>query len=244
MGRLGHVTWWACCIFLGCRPSSDPLPDGGSIDAGTLPGVVRAFTCVPAPPGNLQDVLDMDARPGETVAIRATASACQFELLLQRTGGSLRLDREPSGYLVGTSEGATGHGAICFANIHHRVDTAAPRLSQGREGHRIDRVDVECAVELEGGNWSQVGVVVEGGTDWAAWPSSVTWDEALGTWKVAWIRDSRFQFLSLNERGRPPSDGLFETEIRSTSTGPVPFKTTKVNDQTLSDPSVTDGGVP
>lgn len=234
-------------LGVSCTPSKPPTLNPSAPEAA--PGreglqVVREFTCVP-PASSADDVLFViDGRPEESVAIRPSGGNCQFELVLKRSSSDVLLTQKPGGYLVGVSTGAPGRGAVCVSNIIHGLDTAAPNVALADKAHRIERVTLECAVEWSDNEWTSLSTIVEGSNDFAAWPSYVAFNEETKQFKVGWVRDFSFQFLNISDRGRPSSDGLYETVFSVLQQRVTPVSTTKLADTVASDSSVTVGGAP
>jgi hypothetical protein len=247
---LGNSAWAACFLLFfstACAPSRPPSQeekDSEKPPARTGIEVVREFTCVP-PSTNDDDILfALEGRSTESVAIRPEGNDCQFALILKRPFGDVTLTGQPGGYLLGTSDGQAGRGALCVSNIVHGLDTAGSNVSPSSTAHRIQRVDLECSVELAPNQWSRLFTVVQGGSDFAAWPSWVAFDESKSQWVAGWVRDFSFQFLNISDRGRPETDGVYETAFTITQDQLVLGATRKVADQVASESSVTMGGTP
>lgn len=240
----------ACCLLLvsaACAPSRPPSLEDKDLESPpprTGLEVVREFTCVP-PSSNDDDVLfSLEGRSTESVAIRPQGSNCQFALILKRPSRDLVLTNRPGGYLLGVSDGQPGRGALCVSNIVHGIDTAASNVASTSMAHRIQRVDLECSVELAADQWSPLFTIVQGGSDFAAWPSWVTFDDSRKQWVAGWVRDFSFQFLNISDRGRPETDGVYETSFTISQEQLVLGATRKVADRVASESTVTMGGAP
>lgn len=169
---------------------------------------VKGFTCERDAVGSSgHDFHDVAGRPGDRLALRPAQGPCQFDLLLRAASGAESvLSLRSGGFLIAASSSAPGGGAaICVSNIVHSPDS-----KHAEEGvHEIHGVSIECAVE-RAGVWSPLATIVPPEGSAAAWVGGlrVAGDSL---YAVGWVRDFSFQLLNLDNAGRPPDDGVYET---------------------------------
>jgi len=203
---------------------------------------VKEFLCVPDAVAGTVDVADVAGIPGATVAIEPNG-LCTFDLVFRRGPGEravLSSSDSPGGYLLAVGGvSPSGRAVVCASNIRHGMSEDASRGAAGRVHSTIDSVSLECAVEGDEG-FGPLTTVVEPDGDWAAWAMGLEEaNDGSGAFRVLWMRDFSFQFLNLNNRGRPETDGIYATTFETDEEGaPVALTVEKLMDGVMGEDAV------
>ena len=175
--------------------------------------VDHSFQCDSGAVGAELDVAEVAGAHGH-VSIRP-AGDCTFDLLHRSAPGATAevLSAAPGGYLlVAAASGPTGETVVCGSNVHHEADPEAASAGGAATFRRSTSVPLECA-SLRGHQWARTRTVVAAEPTWAAWIVDVVAGPEPHRFRIRWIRDASFQFLNVTDRGRPPTDGLWETAV-------------------------------
>lgn len=194
--------------------------------------VVRRFTCSPQaiqPSG--EPIADVAGSGGELV-IKSTLLPCQFDLVYRSSGGvETTLSASASGYLFA----AAADRVACASPIEHH-----PELP-GSATHVIDAVPIDCSLRSTAGTWLPMQRLVNPGTSWAAWISSVSRVSAT-SYTIRYKRDFSFQFMNVGNLGRPATDGVYDQAVAIVgnslvASGPPQLVTTNMKDGEVEDPT-------
>jgi hypothetical protein len=176
-------------------------------DAGAVP---REFSCDPIVADTILTSPPAAGEPERALALvlRPSGTPCANHLVLQAAGEEHVLSSEPGLIYLAQVHQADDVLVVCLSNERHtpsRAGVAGDRYSEA--------VALECAARTARG-WTATIAAVPGDAAYAAWVVAVTpvaGDPA--RFVLRWMRDSYFQFLHMVMTGRPPTDGLYETEL-------------------------------
>jgi hypothetical protein len=185
-------------------PSSD---DPAGSPAPPHPVATREFECYP------QDVaVDTDLpalTSSESLILRPSGAPCANHLVYKSaTAVEHTVSTTPGMIVLADVKPLLGGDLVaCLSNERHSQVAGGGPLDRYSDG-----VELECAVRTSA--WSATVTVVPSSSTYATWLVAILphpKDPARFT--VRWLRDSRFQFLDTMVEGRPPSDGLYETQV-------------------------------
>jgi hypothetical protein len=181
-------------------PSEPPTTSTPQTPAGPVP---REFGCNPGSVTSDTPIASISAN--EALVLRPTGAPCENDLLATSAAGEQKLSLVPG--MIALAHGATSGATTvaCFSNEKHSQVIGGSALDRYSDG-----VAIECAARGPNG-WTPTIAAVPSASDYAAWIDDVRFDGARII--VRWMRDSKFQFLHLDEANRPPTDGLYESEL-------------------------------
>ncbi len=178
--------------------------------------VVRAFRCRPAAVSALADIAEVDGQKGATVAITPVDSECHYDLVYRAAPDAtpVVLSRAAGGFLWAIAGRApSGRVVACASDIQHRADSGGVAAT-GELARTIDSVRLSCAARADDGHWGPFTTLVDTDGTYAAWALGLEQSDARADgFRVAWVRDVSFQFLSLTDVGRPSTDGVWTTDF-------------------------------
>jgi hypothetical protein len=220
--------------LLAC-PKQEPVGDGstpevdsgiyldrpsGPIDPSTITEleveVQRGFTCNPAAVGPAMKVADVEGAPGEELVIKPAGADCRFHLVHRTGEQESAVSAQGAGYLVAVARRfADGVRVICASEVeHHAGGTGALR--------EVDSVPVRCWASAST-SFSVSTVAVPPATDWAAWVRELKpHPTRANAYVLEWAHDFTFQFFNMSDKGRPSTDGLYETVLVWSGTSLTP----------------------
>ncbi len=204
----------AMAMCRGCLGQVEPTEQRGSAAGTTEPiAVDHSFQCDATAVGAELVVAEV-AGTRAAVSIRP-AEGCTFDLLYRNGPGATPeiVSAAPGGYLlVAAAQSTTGETLVCGSNVHHEPDPEAGATGGEATARRSTEVPLECAA-WRANRWQPLSTVVDAEPTWAAWIVDVTAGPEPHRFRLRFIRDASFQFLNVTDRGRPPTDGLWETTV-------------------------------
>lgn len=183
------------------------VPDPASISEAEVT-VQRQFTCDPGAIAAVEPLVGVSGADGEDIVITPTKTPCAFDLHYRVDEARSPLSGAPMGYLLAAARKMPdGVRVVCASEIvHHAVPEPAGR-------REMDGVQIRCWASATT-SFAVSALAVEGGEDWAAWVRDVEPDPAgSGAYLLTWVRDFSYQFFNLADRGRPATDGVFQTRL-------------------------------
>ena len=191
--------------------------DGAHGPEGQVPlTTIRAFRCRPAAVSGLVDIAEVDGLKGASIAITPSDTECHYDLIYRATpdASPVVLSRAAGGFLWAIAGKApSGRVVVCASDIQHRADPGGVAAS-GELARTIDSVRLSCAARADDGHWGPFTTLVDTDGTYAAWALGLEQSDARADgFRVAWVRDVSFQFLSLTDAGRPSTDGVWTTDF-------------------------------
>ena len=182
-------------------------------DGGMELEVVREFECDEQRVGEEAWLQDLEGAPTEALVIRPAGTPCSFQLLHRSGAASSPISTQPTGYLLTEARRfADGVRVVCASEVE-----SSP-VGASSVARRVDDVSIRCWASATT-SFAVSTLAVQGGADWAPWVRTLTPSGLQsGAYILTWARDFSFQFFSMGERGRPPTDGLYETVLTWTGT--------------------------
>jgi hypothetical protein len=172
---------------------------------------------------------DFEGAPGEALVIRPAGQPCSFHLVHLAGTVSSPLSSQPTGYLVTTARRfADGVRVVCASELR------SSQVGRSSITRQVDDVSIRCWASATTSFQTTV-MAVTAGPDWAAWVRSLEPSTTQsGVYVLTWARDFSFQFLNMGERGRPTTDGLYQTVLTWSGTSLIAGAATQTS--TLSNP--------
>ena len=178
------------------------------VDGGLEMEVNRNFDCHTERVEAEAWLQDVEGAPGEALVIRPAGQPCSFQLVHLAGSVGSPLSTQPTGYLVAAARRfADGVRVICASELR------SSQVGTSSITRQVDDVSIRCWASATTSFQTTV-LAVTAGADWAAWVRSLEPSTMQsGVYFLTWARDFTFQFLNMGERGRPPSDGLYQTVL-------------------------------
>jgi hypothetical protein len=230
----------ALAATLGCTAGDRAATDEGEdfVEAVSASGAQTSgtFSCDPTAVTGTATLRKVDGAPGDQIVLKATGAPCRYHLLYQSSSGDSMLSHAPAMYLLSDARVVADAvhpktTLVCASAIHHGAHRSKSKVA-GQENRQITGVALDCAA-LRDGHWSQTNTVVSGGVEYAAWVIAVGADASdADRFKVRWVRDSTFQPFNMVDKGRPATDGVYETTFDLVQgRGPIASSTIKLSDR-------------